>query len=165
MSLTPTQKEIAHLLIRRYCERAEANRENIHYRQFRPMNHFGKSPNGEWTADCSGFVTGAFRWADIFTKFAVQDPNGLHYSGYGNTATLLSRNRTGHVPLWRKFFVGDMALYGPSLGDTRHVVICRKAGDRHNAIWTSHGSEAAPYPVYLNYRRDLLLVVRAADLR
>ena len=163
--LTPDQKEAARFLIRRYCERAEANRAEIHYSQARPMTHLGKSPSLEWTADCSGFVTSAFFWADKHTRFRVYDPNGLNYNGYGYTGTLLAHNRSGRVPLDRKFFIGDMALYGPSLGDTRHVCICRKNGNADKAIWTSHGSEAAPYSVYLHYRRDLLIVVRALDLR
>lgn len=164
MALTPTQKETARFLIQRYCERAEDNRADIHYAQFRPMNHLGKSPSSEFTADCSGYITSAFYWAEIHTKFTVSDPNGLKYSKYGYTGTLLANNRTRRVPLDRKFFVGDMALYGPSLSNTTHVVICRKSGMRKEAIWSSHGSEAGPYPVYLDYRRDLLIVVRSLSL-
>lgn len=166
MPLTPTQKEAARFLIRRYCERAEENRPDIHYQQFRPMNHLGKSPSSEFTCDCSGFTTSAFRWADLHTKFKVNDPNGVkfNYNGVGFTGTLLANNMKRRVPLDRKFFIGDMALYGPSLGDTRHVAICRKNGDAEDSIWTSHGSEGGPYSVLLRYRRDLLCVVRALDL-
>jgi hypothetical protein len=165
MPLDPTQKEVTRLLIRRYCERAEDNRSDIRYAQFRPMDHLGDSPSSHFTCDCSGFVTGAFRWADLHTAFHVADPNGLKYSGYGYTGTLLAHNRRGRVPLDRYFYVGDMGIYGPSLSDTRHVVICRKNGKANEAIWTSHGSDPGPYPVYLHYRSDLLIVVRAADLR
>jgi hypothetical protein len=164
MQLTPTQKETARFLIRRYCERAEDNRSEIHYAQFRPMNHLGRSPSSEFTCDCSAFVTGAFYWAEIHTKFTVSDPNGLKYNRYGYTGTLLAANRTRRVPLDRKFFIGDMGLYGTSLSNTTHVVICRKEGTIKEAIWTSHGSELAPYSVYLRYRPDLLLVVRGASL-
>jgi hypothetical protein len=164
MSLTPTQKEVARLLIRRYCERAEDNRPDIHYQQFRPMNHLGKSPATEFTCDCSGFTTSAFYWANQHTAFKVNDPNGLNYNGYGYTGTLLAHNRNRRVPLDRKFFIGDMALYGPSLNYTKHVAICRKNGDSTKSIWTSHGSEGGPYSVMLHYRDDLLCVVRAADL-
>jgi hypothetical protein len=164
MQLTPTQKETARFLIRRYCERAEDNRSEIHYAQFRPMNHLGRSPSSEFTCDCSGFVTSAFYWAEIHTKFTVSDPNGLKYNHYGYTGTLLAANRTRRVPLDRKFFIGDMGLYGPSLSNTTHVVICRKEGRIEEAIWTSHGSELAPYPVYLRYRPDLLIVVRGQSL-
>jgi hypothetical protein len=165
MSLTPTQKEAARFLIRRYCEQAENNRVNIHYAQFRPMNHLGKAPTSSFTCDCSSFTTSAFYWANRHTKFKVNDPNGMNYNGYGYTGTLLAHNRKGRVPLDHKFFIGDMALYGPSLSNTTHVVVCRKNGDRRTALWTSHGSEGGPYQVYLDYRRDLLIVVRSLDLR
>jgi hypothetical protein len=128
------------------------------------MNHFGLSPEGGFTADCSGFVTGAFKWADIYTKFAVGDPNGLHFNGTGYTGTLLAHNRTRRVPLDRQFFIGDMGIYGSSLSNTKHVVICRKGGDINTSIWTSHGSEGGPYAVRLRYRNDLLIVVRSGDL-
>lgn len=164
MSLTPTQKEAARFLIRRYCERAEANKPNIHYAQFRPMNHLGKSPSSKFTCDCSGFATSAFRWADLHTRFPVQDPNGMKYNGFGFTGTLLAHNRRHRIPLGRRFLIGDMALYGPSLSNTTHVVICRQSGDENHAIWTSHGSELGPYSVFLHYRPDFLIVVRSADL-
>ena len=164
MKLTPTQKDTARFLIRRYCERSEDNRAAIHYAQFRPMNHLGKSPGSAFTADCSGHVTSAFYWAEIHTKFTVSDPNGLKYSGYGYTGTLLSNNRSRRVPLDHKFLIGDMAIYGSSFSNTKHVVICRKAGMRKEAVWTSHGSELGPYPVYLDYRPDLLIVVRGLSL-
>lgn len=164
MSLTPTQKETARFLIRRYCERAEDNRSDIHYAQFRPMNHLGKSPSSAFTCDCSGFTTSAFYWAEIHTKFTVSDPNGLRYSKYGYTGTLLAENRKRRVPFDHKFFIGDMALYGPSLSNTTHVVICRKSGNERDSLWTSHGNENGPYPVGLHYRRDLLIVVRSLSL-
>ena len=165
MPLSPEQKAAARFSIRRYCERAEDTRAKKHYSQARPMTHLGKSPSIEWTADCSGFVTGAFRWADIQGPFTLRDPNGLWYNGFGFTGTLLSYNRKGRVPLDQKFFIGDMALYGRSLSDTRHVTICRRNGNASHAIWSSHGSELGPYPVYLHYRPDLLCIVRAEDLR
>ena len=94
----------------------------------------------------------------------VEDPNGLNYSGYGFTGTLLAHNLKRRVPRHHRYFIGDMALYGPSFSDTHHVVICRKGGRREDAIWTSHGSEAGPYPVRLHYRSDLLCVVRSESL-
>ena len=165
MPLTPTQKEAARFLMRRYMERCEDNRAAIHYSQVRPMQNFGKSPSAQWTADCSAYTTGVFYWAHTHTAFVVNDPNGLRYSKYGYTGTLLAHNRSGRVPMDRKFFVGDMAIYGPSLSDTRHVVCCRQDGDASKSVWSSHGSELGPYPVYLHYRPDLLIVVRALDLR
>jgi hypothetical protein len=165
MALTSTQKENARFLIRRYLERSEETRAKKHYSQNRPMNHLGKSPILEWTADCSGYATGAFRWADLQMNIKVNDPNGplFNYNGFGFTGTLLANNRKRRIPLDRKFFVGDLALYGPSLSDTRHVTICRRNGESMTALWSSHGSERGPYPVYLMYRSDLLCVVRTAD--
>lgn len=170
MALTPNHKKKARELLAKYCERAEANKSDIHYKQFRPMNHLGKSPESEFTCDCSSFYTGAFYWADLQAKrnrlgFRLRDPNHLNYSGYGYTGTLLSANHKNRVPLDRVFWVGDMALFGPSLGDTRHVIICRKTGRRGEAIWSSHGNEAGPYPVNLDYRSDLLVVLRPYDLK
>lgn len=162
--MNSTQKEVTRHLIQRYCERAEVNKANIHYRQFRLMNHLGISPASSFTCDCSGFVTSAFRWADLHTAFPVMDPNGLNYNGTGYTGTLLAQNRKRRVPLDRQFYVGDMGLYGSSLSNTKHVVICRKNGDIHSSIWTSHGSEGGPYAVRLKYRSDLLVVVRQQDL-
>jgi hypothetical protein len=166
MPLTSEQKEQARFYIRRYLERCEENRATKHYSQARPMNHLGKSPAAEWTCDCSGIATSCFRWADIKLPFKVNDPNGtkFNYNGYGYTGTLLANNTKRRVPLDRKFFVGDLALYGPSLSDTRHVCICRKNGDAAKSIWTSHGSETGPYSVYLHYRSDFLCVVRTLDL-
>lgn len=166
MSLDPTQKEAARFLIRRYLERCEESKALIHYSQVRPMTHLGKMPESGFTADCSGLATSCFKHADIFTAFKVNDPNGdiFNYNGFGYTGTLLANNRKRRIPLDRKFFVGDLALYGTGLSDTRHVCICRKNGDAKTSIWTSHGSEAGPYSVYLHYRRDLLCVVRTQDL-
>ena len=129
------------------------------------MTHLGRAPEKGFTADCSGFATGAFYWADLYGP-KVADPNGplFDYSGFGFTGTLLANNLTRRVPSHHKYFIGDMALYGPSFSETHHVVICRKGGKREDAIWTSHGSEAGPYPVRLHYRSDLLCVVRGEAL-
>jgi hypothetical protein len=162
--LNAEQRQIARTLIRRYCEKAEANSADIHYSQRRPMTHLGVPPSHEFTADCSGLVTSAFAWADKYTAFKVQDPNGAQfdYNGYGYTGTLLAANAKRRVR--GKYMVGDIALYGTSFGNTTHTCICRRAGDASSSVWTSHGSEAGPYPVRLNYRSDLIVVVRAASL-
>lgn len=164
MSLTPTQRKSSRRRIRRYCERSEAARAAIHYSQSRPMTHLGDAPEKGYTADCSGFATGAFFWADKFSPWKVADPNGLGYSGAGWTGTLLFHNRNRIVPKGRRYFIGDMALYGTSFTDTKHVVICRRGGRADEAIWTSHGSDAGPFAVHLHYRSDLLCVVRSEAL-
>lgn len=164
MSLTSDQRETARTLIRRYLEKAEANKARIHYSQFRPLTSLGDPPDSEFTTDCSGLVISAYYWADLWLPFSIKDPGGYGYQGWGNTTTILRTNRTRRVPLDRKFFVGDMCLYGESLTYTKHVTICRKNGYRNDAIFSSHGNEAGPYPTLIDYRRDLLLVVRSEAL-
>lgn len=151
-------------IIQRYLLKAEGNRRRIHYSQFRPLTSLGDPPTSEFTTDCSGLVISAFYWADLWLPYIVKDPGGYGYHGWGFTGSILATNRRRRVPLDRMFFVGDMALFGPSFSHTTHVTICRKNGDQDDSIWTSHGSEAGPYPTELHYRRDLLCVVRSESL-
>lgn len=164
MSLTSNQRQQARYIIRRYLERTEANRSDIHYSQFRPITCLGDSPSSEFTTDCSGLVIAAYRWADIWCAYDIEDPGGYGYSGWGYTGSILATNRRRRVPLDHKFFIGDMALFGPSLSVTNHVTICRRGGGTQDSIWTSHGSERGPIPTRLLYRRDLLVVVRSEAL-
>ena len=118
MSLTPDQRQQARYVIRRYLERCEANQPDIHYSQFRPLTCLGDSPDSEFSTDCSGLCIAAHRYADIWSAgFQVKDPGGYGYSGWGFTGSILATNRRRRVPLDRKFFIGDMALYGPSLNE------------------------------------------------
>ncbi len=158
---TSDQRKAARTLIRRYLEQAEANNPDIHYSQFRPTTL--RNPSAEFSTDCSGMVINAFHWADLWLPWLVKDPSGYAYTGWGNTGSILKTNIKRRVPLDRKFFVGDMALYG-TWGKTKHTAICRRNGDAMSSIWTSHGNELAPYAVRLKYRRDLLCVVRAESL-
>jgi len=162
--LTSDQRQQARYVIRRYLERAEQNQPDIHYSQFRPITSIHKTPTTEFTTDCSGLSISAMAWADLWCSFHVKDPGGYHYSGWGYTGSILATNRQRRVPLDRKFFIGDMALYGPSLSHTTHVTMCRRGGTYMQSIWTSHGSERGPYPTRLNYRSDLLVVVRSESL-
>lgn len=164
MSLTPDQRKQARHVIRQYLEHAEQNKARIHYSQFRPLTSLGDPPGSEFTTDCSGLVISAYRWSDIWCAFTVKDPGGFGYTGWGNSNSILATNKTRRVPLQHRFYIGDMALYGPSLSNTKHVVICRQGGDVASSVWTSHGSEAGPYPVRLKYRNDFLLVVRSESL-
>jgi hypothetical protein len=162
--LTPTQKKKARGFITNYCVKCEAHERTKHYSQHRPMTHLGDSPEQTWYADCSGYVTSALYWADKWgVGFKVEDPNGLDYSGWGYTGTLLSHNFRHQVPLDHNFYVGDIGLYGPA-SRTRHTVICRKGGNISTAIWSSFGSERGPIPVRLRYRSDVLCVLRPWSL-
>lgn len=160
--LSPTQRTQARYVIRKYLERCEANRLNIHYSQIRPFS-LGRPPNTSFWGDCSSYAICAYYWADLWCAFKVKDPGGWNYTGIGNTQTILATNRTRRVSLDHKFFIGDMALFG-SWGDTKHVTICRKGGDERTSIWSSHGSESGPLPTLLHYRSDLVVVVRSESL-
>jgi hypothetical protein len=162
--MTPDQRKQARYVIRRYLERAEANQPDIHYSMARPLTSLGDPPSSEFWSDCSGLAISAFYWSDLWCAFKVKDPGGYGYTGIGNTTTILATNRTRRVPLDRRFFIGDLALYGPSLSNTKHVTICRRGGEELDSVWTSHGSERGPYSTRLHYRDDLLVVVRSEAL-
>lgn len=162
--MTPTEKQQVRRAITDYCVASEIHTAAIHYSQARPMTHLGKDPRNGFTADCSGHATGCFYWAQQQTGIHVEDPNGRHYNGSGYTGTLLATNRAHPVPSGHVYLVGDLALYGPSLLNTKHVVTCRTRGTALTSVWTSHGSERAPYPVRLRYRSDLLTVLRPRAL-
>jgi hypothetical protein len=162
--MTPDQRKQARYIMRLYLERSEANQPRIHYSQFRPITSLGDPPSHGFTTDCSGLVISAYYWADLWCSFKVKDPGGYGYTGIGNTETILTTNKRRRVPATHRYYIGDMALFGPSLGDTRHVTICRKGGTELDSVWTSHGSERGPYPTVLRYRKDLLAVVRSEEL-
>jgi len=165
MSLTPDQRKQARTILANYLTKSETHKGKIRYSQFRPLTSLGDPPEKGFTTDCSGLVISAFYWANLFTKkFKIKDPGGYGYSGWGYTGSILSTNKSRRVALNKKFFIGDMALYGPSMGHTTHVTICRRGGGTMDSLWTSHGSEAGPYATRLRYRRDLLCVVRAESL-
>jgi hypothetical protein len=164
MTLTPDQRKQARYVIRRYLEQAELNQPDIHYSQARPLTALLRPPGSWFWTDCSGLVICAYAWANHWCAFRVKDPGGYGYTGIGNTDTILATNRTRRVPMEHRFFIGDMALYGPNLADTKHVTICRSGGDPLSSIWTSHGSERGPYATRLNYRTDFLCVVRSESL-
>jgi hypothetical protein len=162
--LTPDQRMKARTIMRLYLERCELNQPKIHYSQMRPITSLGDSPTVGFTTDCSGLVMSAFYHTDRGMQIKIKDPGGYNYSGYGFTGSILETNKKRRVPLDKKFFIGDMALYGRHLGATSHVVICRRGGNTMTSLWTSHGSERGPYPVRLLYRSDLLCVVRSESL-
>lgn len=164
--LTPNEKKRVRTVIRNYLEACEGSERIIHYSQHRPMTHLGVPARKGFTADCSGLVTGAFYRAREITALPVQDPNGLGFSGWGYTGTLLAANASRSVrPLKdRVFFIGDIVIYGTPT-HTKHTAICRKGGRLEWSVWTSHGSEAGPIPVRLDYRPDIVGVYRPWSLR
>ena len=162
--LTPNQRQHARYILKQYLLLSEGNRSHIHYSQARPITSLGDPPGVGYTTDCSGYVISGYRWMDIWCSFPILDPGGLHWSGYGWTGSILDTNKRRRVPLDHRMFIGDMALYGSSLGNTKHVTVCRSGGDRYDSIWSSLGGESGPVPTRLGYRSDLLLVVRSESL-
>ncbi len=138
-------------MIADYCRRCITNEPGWHYSQARAMTHLGRTPEAGGTCDCSGHSTGAYCAA------GAPDPNGRGYDGYGYTGTLINNPKASSP-----YKVGDLALYGPSSGNTTHVTTCYIAGDIGTSRWCSHGSESGPNAVALRYRSDLITVVRPA---
>jgi len=159
---SPTEKRKIRAAMSNYMLRCEHSRPQIHYSQARPYHHLGVTPEHGFTADCSSYVTGVYFWSSDQSNLPVRDPNGLSWSGYGYTGTLLHENIAHHAPE-DKYLVGDMALFGPAYR-TKHVTICRTPGTSNTSIWSSHGSESGPVPTRLNYRSDLLCVLRGKSL-
>ena len=163
--LSPSEKQDARRLLAKFLSQSERFAGRIHYSQRRP---FRKQvyPDQGYSGDCSSYATQAFYYAwDYLDGVPLLDPNGpIEYDGYGWTGTLLSTNRRHRVPLDHKFFVGDIAIFGPDAGDTRHATVCRKNGVEADAIFSSHGTESGPVPTRLRYRRDLIGVYRPVSL-
>lgn len=143
-----------------YMEACVFYKDRIGYNQLRPMDSFDIHPRDGFTADCSEWATGIYKWARSKTGLYVPDPNGRGYDGFGYTGTLLEHNSSRKITNG-KFRVGDLGLYGESLWYTTHVVICVDEGTGiGDSIWGSHGSAAGPLWVRLKYRWDLLGVWR-----
>ena len=100
----------------------------IYYNQLRPMNF---SPILPKTMDCSYFVTFCAYWAN------VQDPNGLHYAGEGNTTTMFYN--LSHIEK-SLLTPGDLVIWGgEQLHELSHVAIWKGEG-----YIISHGSTQGP---------------------
>lgn len=141
-----------------YLEAMEANDPIWHYLQRRPTPNMGVAPSAGGRDDCSALAITAYYWCRRNTGIIVPDSTGYHYTGYGNTVSCYYTNKDRKLGLSTTFEVGDEGVYGPYA--SRHMVICRKRGTADTAVWTSHGSEAGPYPVRVLYRDDLWAIVR-----
>lgn len=162
--LTPNEKRAARRLLKKFLELSETYKSKIHYTQARPFKPY-VYPDVGYRGDCSSYVTQAFAYAyDILDGVPLLDPNGVvHYDGYGYTGTLLATNHGHRVPMDRKFYIGDLAIYG-SYWNTKHVTVCRANGYEADAVWSSHGSEVGPRAEKLHYRGDLVGVYRPTSL-
>ncbi len=161
--LTPTEKKHVRDAIATYLERTEVYRARWHYEQFRRMRSLGVAASKGGRSDCSEQATASLFMGARLAKAPVEDPNGLHWSGWGYTGTLLAANDDDQVD--GTFLVGDLAIFGSSRSHTTHVTTCRKKGTASTAIFTSNGNEAGPYGTSLHYRSDLLAVLRPWSLR
>lgn len=164
LSLSPNEKRDARRLIAKFLRLSEQYKNRISYSQARPFKVM-VYPDQGYRGDCSSYVTQAFAYAwDILDGVPLHDPNGrVEYDGYGWTGTLLATNHGHRVPLDRRFFVGDLAIFG-SFFNTKHVTVCRKGGMEADAVFSSHGTEAGPLPTRLRYRPDLVGVYRPVSL-
>lgn len=94
------------------------------------------------TMDCSEAVTLIFRLAGF------ADPNGLHYSGDGNTGTMLAHLR--HFTDWGEAHTGTLIVFGAGTGD--HVVMVIKPNGNNPTVYT-HGMHARSAIWTLNEER------------
>jgi hypothetical protein len=102
--------------------------KGMHYAEVRPMPLTSKFPI---TTDCSGFVTLCYYLA------GAADPNGLGYSHYGYTGTLLSHGTKISPSMVQP---GDVIVYGPGTG--WHTAVIVEAGKDPMTI--SMGQEGDP---------------------
>jgi hypothetical protein len=165
MALTATHKLAVRKAMTVYCLNAEKYRLNRGYSQRRPVLGYGLLASSDQLDDCSGFVSKVFYKAAQIVKVHIEDPLGYAYHGWGNTESMQTYLK--HEAPFDKYRIGDMALWGPNEWDTHHTAICRKAGTRSTALFTSHGhqswrwSDDAPEPVTLsNFPQHLIGVYR-----
>jgi cell wall-associated NlpC family hydrolase len=87
-------------------------------------------------------------WNALHHHFNIRDViNGTNWaSGYTGTMRQHGKIVNDHSP--SNLEIGDVAHYGPGTG--AHVTMYIGGG-----MWFSHGSEAGPFKVGLNYRDDL----------
>ena len=102
---------------------------SIHYEQLRPIDGIHQVHKLPLRTDCSGFVTLCYKWA------GAPDPNGLNYSGYGYTGSLLSHL---HGITKGQLLPGDVIVYGDYPG--HHTVLYIGGG-----MVISQGKEDDPH--------------------
>ena len=166
--LTPTKKAGVRASISEYCLKAEKYRLKWHYTKQRPFHGYMVDPSLTHNNDCSGYVSLAFNWAMHKNGIYLHDPLDEHYTGQGYTGTEYAYLKQHSAPV-DKYLIGDMAIFGtPSR--TVHTSICRKAGTRSTAIFSSNGHESwdpahdAPNPTTLAGDSRLLGVYRHPGL-
>jgi hypothetical protein len=121
------------------CQWGVNQNASIHYDQRRPMNL--NDIVLPITEDCSTYATFGAYWANL------PDPNGLHYSGSGNTETMYY-----HLPKisLAQAHVGDLVIWGGAvIQSLSHVVVLAEHGKADPLVY-SHGFEGGPLKLSLN---------------
>jgi len=138
-----------------------SNRARVHYTQgSRRWDGIAKDYNarmGEFPkyADCSSFATWCI-WNGIHIPFGCRDTvNGAAWKA-GYTGTMLEHGK--EVAHRENVLVGDCAIYGSGEpGKHTAIVIGKKNGQ---IMVISHGSEAGPFYLPIDYRSDLMVIRR-----
>jgi hypothetical protein len=122
------------------------NRDAIHYTQnvqpaqgpcrMQGVREQIRPPRFPHFEDCSSFATWCY-WAA-----GAPDPNGLGYNGSGFTGTQVEHGRVTADPR-----PGDLVFYGGTASVPAHVAVY--VG---NGRVVSHGSDAAPFLLAVDYR-------------
>jgi len=112
------------------------HKSKVFYEEVRPFPLGAHLPQFN---DCSATFT------NIYYLAGAPDPNGLNYSGYGNTASLAMN---GQMVQPGKIRIGDAVLYydgnGWSQWDTVHVAIVVNSENQDDPLTMSHGQSSEP---------------------
>ena len=109
--------------------------------------------------DCSAFVTWCLYNGLVLSGFTTRDiPNGANWTG-GYTGTLLTHGKqVRHLENVQR---GDYVIYGNGgTGEHTALVVGRRKSDGKIMV-VSHGSEAGPFYLEYDYRRDIMQVRRS----
>lgn len=128
----------------------------IHYTQgadrWEGIDRGLKAWRGEYPrhADCSSFATWAL-WSGLAHYHVRDTVNGTRWRA-GYTGTMVSHGKP--VRELANVLRADLVLYGDPFGRSGHVAII--AGRRNGVpMVVSNGSEAGPFYLPWNYRRDV----------
>jgi hypothetical protein len=115
-----------------FGHRGARDQPSIHYAQIRPIPHDYRLP---LTTDCSG-------WDTLCCELVgANDPNGFHFTGIGNTTTMLANAS----PISRAMLsAGCHVLFS----SPDHVGFVVKPGP--DPLLSSHGSEGGPLLIPLS---------------
>ncbi len=115
----------------KWCVR---NKSLFHYEEVRPFGLYRPTFTHPIVNDCSATFTLCYWLAGV-----IDDPTGLHYSGYGNTDSLVSHGTS--VSSGAATHPGDAVIYY-SAGATVHVALVIEPGD--DPLTMSHGGSTEP---------------------